>query len=279
MTNNLSLKNLVWPSTGKHAIDVMALAVEWSHPLKADELISIAQSARKNETLMAFLPTEKRFPGFEVKIEEQAASVVSSNVEIVDFIQNSPDGHQTWALSLRPEFFSCACSLYTRWAEIKPQTLKILKTVASAVNTSNSKIKAFGLQYSDTFKCKKEDGLLLNELIRKNSSIIPSSALRRKSLWHSHNGWYSNCESGHRVLNIFNIELVEDNELLILKINGQHRIQAIEFQTGTNKELELDSIETFADQLHIENKLALQNLLSDYALELINFSKVEEANE
>lgn len=276
MTERSSLKDLVWPSSGQHAIEVMALAVEWERPISAEAIGSVAQMVRDDQKLRTLLPVEKKFPGFEVKIENQVASVVPNNVEIVDFVQEEADGKQAWTLSLRPEFFSCACSVYTRWADVKPIALGLLEDVASPIKKDDAKIAAFGMQYSDSFRWLRANNFVLPQLIRDGSDLLPPSAMKRSSLWHSHNGWYSRCKTGHRILNAVNVELVEENDYCVLRINGQHRIQAVSFENGDGQSLTLHDLDFAAEWLHAENKIALQNLLSDEALDLIGMKKVEE---
>ena len=154
------------PAAGRHAIETMALAVEWEQPIDGAGLASAANIFRNNASLFKLLPIEKKFPGFAVRIENLTASVVADNAEIVDFTQQSSEGLMTWGLSLRPEFFSCSCVAYTRWAEVKPFALQLLEPLAAFALEQGSKIRAVGLQYSDAFRWALSDTSAIREVLR-----------------------------------------------------------------------------------------------------------------
>jgi uncharacterized protein (TIGR04255 family) len=264
------------PAAGQHAIEVMALAVEWTQPIDGAALAAAAEAFRQNEPLSKLLSAEKRFPGFSVRIESQSASVVPNGMEVVDFTQTLPDGRVAWTLSLRPEFFSCSCVVYSRWAEVRPLAVSLLEPVAAVALKHGSMIRAVGLQYSDAFRWDKTDTGAIHEVLRVGSNLLPSSVFGRPSLWHTHNGWFSSDSEGRRVLNNVNIELTEEQDVRVLRLNGQHRIQAVSFADSSDIPLKLDAIARIADTLHLENKRALQAVLSDGALHMINMTKVED---
>ncbi len=275
MAELTGLTGRIHPFFGKHAIEVMALAIEWSSPVDGDTLSESVTSFLQNSDLSARLPVVRRFPAFEVRIEDQSASVVQNNIEVVDFVQTNPDGSMAWTLSLRPEFFSCSCAAYTRWANVKPVLVELLKHVASIPAKKGARIGAIGLQYGDTFRWAKDDKDALSDLLRKDSGVFPANVLQYTNLWHSHNGWYSEDKVGNRVLNLVNLDLTDEGEQRALRVNGQHRLQSVRFSDNQPIEISLDEIEDVADALHIENKRALQSVLNDEVLSMIGMTKVE----
>lgn len=274
MNSNPSLKNSIILPSHEHAIEVMALAIEWKQPLSPLELADICKFALNDEERKNKFPIVKRFPGFEVKVDANQASVIDNNFEIVDFVRFNDKDVQELTLSIRPDFVSCSCSIYTKWSEIKPLLLHSILLILRGVNLTEKKIGAIGMQYTDSFKWLKTNDFVLKSLIRTDTPILPASFMSKDPLWHSHNGWYSKSSSKHRVLNIFNCDLVEENEYKVLKINGQHRMQSMSYDNQTEVGLTIEDLDVASETLHYQNKLALQELLSDETLELINFKKV-----
>lgn len=268
------LEQRIRPSAGVHAIEVMALAVEWAKPLDGETVEDAAKIARTDEEIASFFPTERTFPGLEIRVSEDGASVEQKGVSVFDFLKTAADGRQEWALSLRPEFFSCNCTAYDRWGNVKPRAVSFLKRIAAVALSRGNVIQAVGLQYSDAFRWAAADAEAMQELLRDDSSLLPKSIFSRKSLWHAHNGWFSVAPDKHRLLNVVNIDLIDESPDRVIKINGQHRMQAVAFDDGSPLILDIDELDSIAELLHITNKLVLQEVLSDSALQLINMKKV-----
>lgn len=269
MTEIDSFKSRIKPSTETHAIEVMALAFEWEKPLDPEILNAAIASIRSDKSLMDFLPTEKTFPGFEFKLNGQDASVLPKNMEIVDFEKVSEAGRLAWSISVRPEFFSCSCGVYDSWANVKPIAIDLLYKMTKTVIHSGIKLQAIGLQYADVFRWNKSDEAALKDLLRVGSKYLPSSIFSNPSLWHTHNGWFSSSSDDYRILNLLNIDLVDEKDLLALKIHGQHRFQAISFEKNSLKAINVNQASDILDVLHLENKVALMGILSDTALAVI----------
>lgn len=270
----MKLGQRIRPSAGSHAIEVMALAVEWAKPLDRETVEEAAQIARSDEMISTFLPTERTFPGFEIKVEKDGASVDPKGISVFDFLRTDIAGRQEWALSLRPEFFSCNCTVYDRWVNVKPRAVSLLKRIATGALNRGNVIQAIGLQYSDAFRWNIDDAEAMQELLRNDSPLLSKSIFTHKSLWHTHNGWFSAAPDGRRMLNTLNIDLTNESSDRVIKINGQHRMQAVAFDDASSRILTIDELDTIADLLHSSNKRVLQKLLSDSALQLINMEKV-----
>ena len=251
----------------------MALAIEWEKPLDAETLDTTAAVARKNEIITGFLTTERKFPAFEIKVEAdqaEAPSVQNSALSVVDFIRSNPAGKIEWALSLRPDFFSCNCTVYDRWADVKPQALRVLGIVAGTALDRGNRIKAVGLQYSDSFKWLASDKGALKEVLRVGTPSLPAAAIDRPYLWHSHNGWFSPAAGGRRLLTVINVDYGEEPPDRVLRIHGQHKIETQSFEDASKlMPLALTDLDEVADNLHSSNKGILREILSDAALNLI----------
>lgn len=263
------------PSGGQHAIEVMALAIEWSKPLESHVLTEIAAVARANQEFRDFFPAERAFPGFEIKMTADGASFDRAGFNIVDFLRSNIAGQQEWSFSMRPEFFSCNCTVYDRWANVKPRAISLLSQLAQLALERGSAIQAVGLQYSDAFRWNIDNKEALSQLFRQDSPLLPSSIFSREMLWHSHNGWFSAAPDGHRLLNVVNIDSLDELPNRVIRINGQHRMQAVAASDGTALPIELNLLDSAAELLHKSNKVVLQDLLSDLALELIHMKKVD----
>jgi uncharacterized protein (TIGR04255 family) len=252
----------------------MALAIEWAKPLDRETVEDAAKIARTDKEIATFFPTERTFPSFEIRVAEDGASVDKKGLNVSDFLKTDAGGRQEWALSLRPEFFSCNCTVYDRWVNVKPRAVSFLKRIAAGALNRGNVIQAIGLQYSDVFRWGSDDAEAMQELLRHDSPLLPQSIFTHKSLWHTHNGWFSAAPDGHRMLNTLNIDLTIESHEQVIRINGQHRMQAVAFDDASSQNLAIDELDIIADHLHMSNKLVLQNLLSDSALQLINMGKV-----
>lgn len=256
-------------------MEAVAVGIEWMEQVESDQLSAAADAFRSNAEAFKFLSTEKRLPAFQLRIENDVASLdPPGQAFVLDFVRVGQGEKIEWALSLRPDLLSFTCSSYERWAQFKPLAIQILSACAPSILKSNS-IKAIGLQYSDAFKWTSQEYSVFSEVLRADSNLLPASVHSRKSLWHSHNGWFSEGSKNRRLLNLVNVDTGKEDASLFLRIHGQHRLLPARFEDAGPTSIGLDELPAILDELHRFNKLALQAVLNDAALNLIHMEKVE----
>jgi len=122
---------------------------------------------------------------------------------------------------------------------------------------------AIGLQYVDAFRWPKSSGKRFAEVLSTDSGFIPKTTFDRPSYWHVYQGWFSKSISGGRVLNVVHVDFVDDADDYVLRITGQHRLQALSFDDSAQpRPLSVDAISVSLDELHALNKRALLSVLT-----------------
>lgn len=249
-------------AAGDHAIEAMALGIEWGEHLSEAVLEAAASVYGQTPTLVEFLPGRKELPGLKINMAVGGVHAIQANpARIVDFSRVKPDGSLEWLVSLRPDFFSCTCGAYSGWKAAKARTLELLLPFADVAWKKNAKMQALGLQYFDVFRWDVgvSDGLAQ---VLKPNRWIPSAVLEHRSAWHVHQGWFSEGPNRARILNNLNVDFTAEGSDYVLRINGQHRLQAVQFDGTSPYVLDIAEISALADVLHEANKAALHNLLT-----------------
>ena len=276
----------VQPVSGAHAIEVMAIGVEWGvTPLDDTQLAALQAVYQSNEKLKTFLPTLLPVQTFALQAIGQLG-VVGSPMPInlppqfsarnggFDLQRFDTAGKAEWIVSVRPEFISVNCTNYDRWMYVKPKALDILLPFVEAATQGGAKINAIGLQYQDAFRLLDGASQATTEyLFRNNGKYLPTHFFEQSSLWHCHQGWFSKTANQRRVLNNVAIEVAEVNNTHFARIGGQHRIFAISVD-GTNQiHFAVEEIDEILQYLHNENKNLINGILSDDALKSIGCTK------
>lgn len=275
----------IQPVGGDHAIEVMAIGIEWAAAPLADDQLSALQAVYENEPdIKAFLPIlapmrEFVFAGAQhlgVPADPKQFESVPSQVLPPQFIARNggfdlqrfdPKGAIAWALSVRPQFISVNCTAYDRWKNVKPQAIKILRPFVDAAMAKGALIGAIGLQYQDAFRLL--DGPspeATRELFRSNGYYLPMHIFEQPSLWHCHQGWFSTSPDERRVLNNVATEVSQVNGPYFARIGGQHRLFATAADGLTPRAIDAAEIDQALQFLHDENIKVINGILSDGAL-------------
>lgn len=275
----------IQPVGGDHAIEVMAIAVEWVMPSLDDAQIASLQAVYEaNTDIKAFLPTLAPvqafvFHGvnqFGVNGLGEKGLLEPKNITPPQFIARNggfdlqrfdTKGNVTWVASIRPEFISVNCTAYDRWINVKPQALAILLPFVDAAMAKGAKVNAIGLQYQDAFRLL--DGAsptATGELFRKNGKYLPMHLFEQPSFWHCHQGWFSKAPDERRVLNNVATEVTDVNGTHFARIGGQHRMFATSVDGLTAMPITAREIDQILQCLHDENIEVINGILSDSAL-------------
>lgn len=278
----------IQPVGGDHAIEVMAIGIEWAAPPLGEELLTALQAVYETQPdIKGFLPILAPMKEFLVEGAHQfgvsggpeGLKFDPSQVVPPKFIARNggfdlqrfdTKGAIAWALSVRPQFVSVNCTAYDRWKSVKPQALKILRPFVKVAMENGTTIGAIGLQYQDAFRLL--DGpspQVTRELFRQNGQYLPMHIFEQPTFWHCHQGWFSESPNQRRVLNNVATEVSEANGAHYARIGGQHRVFATGIDGLVSRTINASEIEVALQFLHDENIKVINGILSDGALEAI----------
>jgi uncharacterized protein (TIGR04255 family) len=283
-------KTRIQPVGGNHAIEVMAIGVEWSGPLDDSCLHALQNIYTENQKLKDSFPQFAPTQAFLIqgihqigvdgtvqqplqKPEDITPPQFVTKASGFDAKRVEADGKISRSISIRPEILSCTCTAYDSWKNVKPSVLEALCPFIDAALGLGAEINAIGLQYQDAFRLL--DGIspeTIKQLFRQKSRWIPSHLFDEPSFWHCHQGWFSNSYNSRRILNNITTDLAEVDGVHFARIGGQHRIFSISFDGKTQNRIEKSDIDDILEGLHKENKNVINEMLSDGALEAIGCS-------
>lgn len=267
----------VQPSAGKHAIEVMALAVEWDRQITPETLALLEAFYRSSEPLQLLLPRLEKMRGLSVHLAGGGMSVNADDAGGLQLSEVNEQGNVTWALNLRPDLVACSCFAYDRWDSVKPRALTLMLPIVERVLGSGFHIQAIGLQYQDSFRVLSGSPLrAAKRLFRESNDWMNPHVWRTDGSWHIHQGWFSSSADGRRVHNLLNVDFIAETDVCVGRINGQHRVQAVDRTGSTARPLLPADVARSLDGLHLDNKVALHNLLSNDVCHQIGLSVPEE---
>lgn len=267
----------IQPAAGKHAIEVMALAVEWDRPLAPEVLAQMEDTYRLSKDLQRLLPVMDRIQGMSLHFGDDGTTVSTPESGGLQLSQIDDDGKVVLTVSIRPDLIACNCLDYDRWNTVKPKAIEVLTPLVECGLITCHFINAVGLQYQDSFRIQTSEPLMATRrLFREEGPWLSPHAWTTDGAWHVHQGWFSLATSGRRVHNLLNIDFIAEKDYCVVRINGQHRIQAVDKSGREPKPLALADISDALDGLHLDNKIALRRLLSDSVCVQIGLTIPEE---
>jgi len=268
----------IQPAAGKHAIEIMALAVEWDRPLVPEALAKMEDTYRQSEDLRRLLPGIERIQGMSLRFGDDGTTVTNPESGGLQLTQIGDSGKVVLTVSVRPDLIACNCLDYDRWNTVKPKAIEVLTPLVECGLIAGHLIRAVGLQYQDSFRVQTSEPLVAaRQMFREGSPWLSPHAWTTDGAWHVHQGWFSLATSGRRVHNLLNVDFIAEIDCCVVRINGQHRIQAVDKNGSEPRPLDLDDISEALDGLHLDNKIALRKLLSDRVCSQIGLTLPEEA--
>ncbi|WP_211607978.1 TIGR04255 family protein [Paraburkholderia nemoris] len=279
-------KTRIQPVSGAHAIEIMAIGIEWAVPLNETQLADLQTVYDGTPEIKEFVPQHSPVQGFSIQHVAQvgigAPQPLPQVVQLPRFVTQAggfdlrrlePGGKISWVTSIRPQILSCNCSDYDRWKNVKPKALSILRPFVDAALSAGAQISAIGLQYQDAFRLV--DGIsqeATKELFRQDCRWLPAHVFDEPSFWHCHQGWFSKGPDERRVLNNVTTDVSDVNGVCFARIGGQHRVFSTSFDATTAINIGASEIDRILECLHDENKKVINGMLSDDALEAIGCS-------
>lgn len=269
---------LVKPAAGKHAIEVMALAVEWEQPLSAKVMASVKELHASSESLRQFLPNIEVAKGLTVTIGDHGPAMSTVEVDGLLLSANQTDGTPAWVVHVRPDLISCSCREYDRWDTIKPKALSVLIPIMELALARAHSVKAVGLQYQDTFRVETNSPKMASDrLFSKSTQWLSPRVISEDSPWHVHQGWFSAGMGGRTVHNVLNVDVTIDAQNCVFRINGQHRMLTRNEAGRIAIPICTNDVASALDALHTDNKRVLTQLLSQDICKLISLQDLEKS--
>lgn len=255
------------PCSGAHAVQSAVFAIEWSNPLPQDALSHIRAAYDQSKELKRQFPAapqEQRI--LSVLIDQAAGAVspqpVSSAGEYIGYKftkQSSISPSRT--LQITRDSCLYIVQDYTRWKSVVYDVLLAYSEVSEYL--VKSPIAALGLQYTDVFHWRADpEHLNLVEVLEVDSGLVPTSALERKGLWHSHHGYLEDRSSPaeHSALENVNVDIVDNGGQRSVAIVTSHQAR-LQRPLYTSEALS-SSLKMFYESLHDQNKALLGKLLT-----------------
>jgi len=267
--------NCLAPCSGAHAVQSAVFAIEWANPLPQDVLSQIRVAYDKSQELKRQFPAtpqEQRSLSFLI---DQAAGVaspqpVTSTGECIGYKFTKHNGISA-SRTLQVTKDSCLYVVqdYTRWQSVVSQVLFAYSEISEFL--VESPITSLGLQYTDVFHWRADPANLnLAEVFDAESGLVPTSALERKGLWHSHHGYLEDRSdpAKHSVLENLNVDIVDNGGQRSLAIITSHQAR-LAYPLYSKEELS-SSLQSFYNSLHDQNKILLGKLLTSAVKSKIN---------
>ena len=257
-------ETLVVPAAGQHAIEVMALAVEWGKPIGAEVFGEISSVYERSDVLRAFLPRVEQIQGVSLHFSDQGPAFSAGQPQGVQWSQHKDDGSPNWVVHIRSDLLSVSCMAYDRWNTIKPQALEVLSPIVDLVTTLGYPMQAVGLQYQDAFRVQTPSVKHATEtLLLAESPWLSPRIWREEGPWHAHQGWFSSGLGGRLVHNLLNVDAVVEAAECVFRINGQHRMLVLGAKGQGSLPLMPADVSSSLENLHTVNKRVLVDLLAE----------------
>jgi uncharacterized protein (TIGR04255 family) len=262
----------VRPYADHHAIELMALAVEWSPVLSPAALAAAKSFYESSDFMKAQFPKVESLRGVSVQIDNESANI---NVATDAFQVSAEEPLPTygWSVSVRPDILSVVCSKYSGWTKVRPFALAVLTPFVNLLIKHGGGIQAIGLQYQDSFQLATDDfSKAAHRLFATSTPWLPRMVWEAASPWHAHQGWFSLMDDERNIHNLLNIDALNINSQCVVRVNGQHRALAVRAFGGATMPIKTEDFSMLLDNLHHYNKVVLSGLLSPSVCSQINLA-------
>lgn len=253
----------VIPASGKHAIEVMAFAIELDRSFEAPVLKAIESCYDHDAQMKDQLPLKETLANIAITVNPRKQSVQMGN----DGLRFSKKEGQkaTWIVDVRQNVLSVNCFDYTRWQGARNTAAAIITSFLRVTQDQGLSMIAVGLQYKDVFRVSTTNvNQAAQRLFKDGNDWLTHNAMRQETAWHVHQGWFSEATLGRQVLNLLNVDAVIENDIgCAFNIIGQHRLLGKMTSGSVQDPLILEDVVPGWDELHQANKTMLHGLLSD----------------
>ncbi|MEH3085462.1 MAG: TIGR04255 family protein [Xylophilus ampelinus] len=250
------------PASGEHAIEVMALAVEWTQPLDDNVIGEIESFYESSVDLKSSFPVVREIQGVSIQVENSGSAFNAARKRGFQMIQPGEGQSPAWALIVHPEFLTCNCMAYDRWSSVKPKALAFMESILRIATKTNF-VQAVGVQYHDRFAADTQDAIeAMRRLFNSENRWLSPHVLEQAFPWSIKQSWFHGLEEGKLTHNLLAVDLKNvEGGSLSFEIGGQHRMLFQDSSVEKPRTVELPEISSSLDELHAINKAVLCELL------------------
>lgn len=273
-------KNMkIIPLHDNNAIESVTCGVEWQEALPPNVMASL--ETVYEAILKDKLPSKKPLQQYAFKIDLAGSTELQPPAACGWLFERfEPDGRISHRMQLSPKSLVLTSFIYDRWNTVFKKTLDYMRSFLPLISVSTGGVTAFVLEYVDLFNISLNQGETISPefFLRRESKILPASIFEQKSLWHAHHGYFTDIEGEpkRRRLTIANVDLIEENRSLKLRILTAHRtIYSVPISDPNLLEGDPALMNTEIDLMHIENKTVISDLLNDEVLKKIGIRSSE----
>jgi uncharacterized protein (TIGR04255 family) len=269
------------PYAGSHAVQHAIFVVEWAEPLRSDAILDMIKLATKFRNLGLSNVEQQSAVQFNFTTDQAKGThpQVSSSHEVGGVVFSMPPTSTGQGRSITISRQSCMVFVpdYSRWAQVWSD-VKNYFDIALEVISPLRPLTVVALQYTDSFQWKDDPSdLPLQEIFRRDT-LLPPSVFSRTGLWHCHQGYMQiyQLPVAHKRLENVNIDMLDTGGLRSIQITGAHRATLDQPLWQANKKNQPVLVKLFED-MHLGNKVLLEQLLTEEACAKIGLNPGEEA--
>jgi len=249
------------PINDDHAVTSVLFGLHLDEFVEPPTIEAIRQSNPWN----ADLPAVTTLPLVEIVQGGQ-----TYNVPAVQFAIVRPDSRPLWSLKFTGYDIVVECTAYSRWAEVWKTAAEYLTQAFSLVRSvqEDVNIADFRLQVTDQFAASVER-YNVDDLFNPASQYLSPLALDGRQLWNSAVGWFED-QGNVSFSDMLSVQVQgHDNGTRIgapYLVTIQHYGRAT---TAGEPVPEIDRLDDVISTLHLRNKAAVSDLISQTMRERI----------
>ena len=260
----------LFPFAGNHSIQSLAFVFEWANPLtphQLQEAAKLAPSLKSHFPKVVPLQT-MTFTLGPVPNMPQIPNDARGIGGIHFHGRPTPEGVPSQELQINPSNCVIIINQYTRWASVWDSVQSWLEVVFPEILPAHP-VSSLGLQCTDLFHWRGNPELLVMREIFQESDYLPKHVFDRKSLWHSHHGFFEDISAPVpcRLLENVNVGWLENNKQRSISIQCVHKAELSE------QVWDIAALKSIFGQilpgLHDRNKKILGSLLTKPVCEKI----------
>ncbi len=273
------------PAAGRHAIQQVLFQVEFLALLSEDSARKLLNYYDLTPSFSGFLPDKHESRVLKINIDSgklghSPDAAIDRSGSLGGIVFQRLDASRTileWqiGLDLGPDTakLTVICGVYSRWADISKKAHGLIAECLEVVGLGQAiGIQSIALQYIDAFQ-------VFGDLKKFRPSVmfsgaggfVPTTVFDRHGSWHTHTGWFdedTHLEGLENTLVNLNLDSVSHADRQTVQITHfqKTKLKVPVFTVQSYKDL----AGTIFEQLHINNKAMLGNLLVLNIQELIS---------
>lgn len=266
------------PASGAHAVEQAIVGIRLFEP-SASGFESATVLARKLAAERDRLPGRVQLDAFGLAFGRQAIThgyvTQAEQGPGLLFQRVRADGSMEEELTLERTAVTYRTNAYQRWDDITRLLKEVLCPVAAALAEDDvRRTSVIEFRCIDRFSADNETETPLSKLVRLGTPHIPSGALSRTSMLHSHGGWFQDQTHAGRVLININVDITDSPDSvrtasILQVISAQAAAIGEYFSMEGDFRMTENALRVF-DQLHALDKKLLSEILTDDLQDRIN---------